>query len=174
MFVALQWPSLTSLLSLPCYDGALHARFIHHAARPTMCDAKSLYCNLFALVYLSPLLLAASRAARSLLSGLGMQKVFQGVFCGRNVLIFGYFFDNLTVFGYLDNLVRKFARAKYVYNFCSMGRRPLIPPVALHFVPFHFVPGHYVPVISSPDTFRPRSFCPLVISSPEPKTLVPD
>jgi hypothetical protein len=91
MFVALQWPSLTSLLSLPCYDGAL-PRFIHHAARPPMCDAKSLYCNLFALVYLSPLLLAASRAARSLLSGLGMQKVFQGVFCGRNVLIFGYFF----------------------------------------------------------------------------------
>jgi hypothetical protein len=42
-------------------------------------------------------------------SGLGMQKVRQGVFCGRNVIIFSNYFDNLTVLGYLDNLVRKFA-----------------------------------------------------------------
>jgi hypothetical protein len=44
-------------------------------------------------------------------SGLGIQKVLKGVFC-RNVLIFRYFFDNLIVFGYLDNLVRKFASVK--------------------------------------------------------------
>jgi hypothetical protein len=71
------------------------------------------------------------------------------------------FLDHNSCHSYQIQVSLVWPRVKLFYHAAFNSR------VTLRFVPFHFVSGHFVPVISSPSwSFHPRSFRPLVISSP--------